>query len=745
MICSTERPGTSAERVPAVRARADLAAVRQRYQGRTSWIVKNPLSLEYFRLLEEEYFLLKQLDGVTSIAAVKRAFDAKFAPQTIDHAEIGRFLGLLHRQGLSVSTAPEQAATLDARRLKARRRDWLERYGNPLAIRIRGFDPEPLLAWLYPKVRWFFSPGCAALCCALMTAALLLIAARFDRFLAALPSFHEFFTPTNAVWLLVTLGIVKVFHELGHGLSCKHFGGESHELGFMLLCFMPTFYCNVTDSWLLPNKWQRAAIGAAGIYVELVLATTAVFVWRFTEPGVLHALALNVVFVCSVSTLVFNANPLLRYDGYYIAGDVFEVTNLGSKARDALRRMLGRACLGLKYEPDPFAPTEHASLFILYAVASSVYRAVVFVSIVWFLNEFFKPYRLDFIGHVLGAAAVVGLLVGPLMQLKQFVSVPGRMGQVNKSRLSLTLSVIGGLLVAAFVVPLPQRVYAPLEVRPRDAQAVYVESEGRIEQALVRAGDAVVAGQPLVRLTNVDLDLDVERLIGRRDEAKVTLASLHQQQFRDTTSAAQIRVAEQTLVAYEQLIAERRRDVERLLPKSPATGTVLPAPEIPPPDLIAGELAEWSGTPLDPRNVGCVLSPGTMLCRIGDSKSMEAVLLVDQGDVEFLALDQTVDVVLDELPGRTWRGNIREIAKTDVKAVPRPLSNKAGGEVVSETAAGGIERPRSAAYQVRVLPLDDEGGLLRIGLRGRAKIYAGRQTLAQMAGRMFEQTFRFEW
>ena len=181
--------------------------------------------------------------------------------------------------------------------------------------------------------------------------------------------------------------MTKVLHEFGHGLSCKHFGGECHEMGVMMLVLTPCLYCNVSDSWMLPNRWHRAAIGAAGMYVELVLASICTFIWWFTEPGPLNYICLNVMFICSVSTVMFNANPLLRYDGYYILSDVLEIPNLRQKASTILNRKLGAWCLGLEEPEDPFLPKRHQWLFALFTVASAVYRWVVTFSILVFLEQ----------------------------------------------------------------------------------------------------------------------------------------------------------------------------------------------------------------------------------------------------------------------------------------------------------------------------------------------------------------------
>ena len=180
--------------------------------------------------------------------------------------------------------------------------------------------------------------------------ALSLIVTNFESFQNKLPSFDNFFAANNWFLLAIVLGVTKVLHEFGHGLACKRFGGRCHEMGLMFLVLTPCLYANVSDSWLLKSKWKRAFIAAAGMYVELVIASIAVFVWWFSIPGLVHHLALNVIVVCSVSTLIFNANPLLRYDGYYILADLMEIPNLRQKSSAMLNRVSG--CL-LYTSPSP--------------------------------------------------------------------------------------------------------------------------------------------------------------------------------------------------------------------------------------------------------------------------------------------------------------------------------------------------------------------------------------------------------
>jgi putative peptide zinc metalloprotease protein len=318
---------SSASRPLPLRMRPDLSMRLHRYQGRPYWVVKEPIGLKYFRFQEEEFAILKMLDGNSSYESIKERFESEFAPQRITLQDLQHFIGMLHRSGLVAADAPGQGRQLKRRRDEYRRRELLGRLSNVLALRFKGIDPERLLNWMYPYIGWYFSKTAFFGVMAMALVAVALVTVQYDEFRAKLPAFHQFFGPNNWFWLGITLAVTKVLHEFGHGLSCKHFGGECHEMGVMFLVLTPCLYCNVSDSWLLPNKWHRAAIGAAGMYVEITLASLATFLWWLTEPGLFNHICLSVMFVCSVSTILFNGNPLLRFDGYYILSDIAEIPN----------------------------------------------------------------------------------------------------------------------------------------------------------------------------------------------------------------------------------------------------------------------------------------------------------------------------------------------------------------------------------------------------------------------------------
>ncbi len=221
-----------------------------------------------------------------------------------------------------------------------------------MALRLRGVDPNRFLGRVSPALGWLFSWWFVAASFLLMGAALGLVIVHFDTLRLRAPGFSCVFQRYNLLWLAVAVAFAKVLHELWRAATCRHFGGDCHELGLMFLVFTPCLYCNVSDAWMMSNKWRRMAIGAAGMWVEMMLASAATFVWWWTGPGLLNGLCLDLMFVCSASTLLFNGNPLLRYDGYYILSDWLEVPNLREQASGVVRRWWTRWAFGVETPTD---------------------------------------------------------------------------------------------------------------------------------------------------------------------------------------------------------------------------------------------------------------------------------------------------------------------------------------------------------------------------------------------------------
>ncbi|MFO0870606.1 MAG: HlyD family efflux transporter periplasmic adaptor subunit [Pirellulales bacterium] len=735
---------SSSSRPLRLRMRPDLTARKHRYHGRVFWVVKEPVGLNYFRFHEEEFAILQMLDGRASLDEIKEKFEDEFTPQKITFQDLLQFIGMLHRSGLVISEQPGQGRQLKKRGDQKRRQELLSKFSNVFALRFRGIDPDRLLNWLYPRTAWFFSRGFFVIWCLLGLSALLLVGVEFETFHARLPAFHEFFSAQNWIWLGITMAVVKVLHEFGHGLSCKHYGGECHEMGAMLLVFTPALYCNVSDSWMLPNKWNRAAIGAAGMYVEVFLASIATFLWWFSEPGLLNHICLSVMFICSVSTVVFNGNPLLRFDGYYILMDLSEIPNLRQKSTEVVRRFMIELCLGLEQPESPFLPQGNRLLFGLFTVAAVAYRWLVTFSILYFLNKVFEPYGLKVLGQIIALAGLFGLFVQPIWQLGRFFYTPGRMHKVKMPRVYGTLAVATAAVAAFLFVPLPCRVACTLELRPSAAESVYVNVPGRVVEWKVQPGDKVTPGVTLVRLENVDLEREVVDLEGQLRVAETGLANLERLRIHDPTAGLQIAPQREQIVALQKLLQEKTAELDKLQIAAASTGIVIPPPTRPQPRSPDGKLPGWTGSPFDPRNADAAYAEGDLLCLIGEPQVLEAVLVVDQADIDTVRVGDEVRIQLEAYPSQILPAKIEKIAHDMLEASPPALSIQHGGELDTRTDANGVARPLNPSYQARTGPLERGDLLLQVGMRGKAKITTPWRPLGSRVYRYLARTFHFE-
>jgi putative peptide zinc metalloprotease protein len=734
----------SASRPVRLRMRPDLSARQHRYHGKIFWVIKEPVGLNYFRFHEEEYAILQMIDGHTSLDEMKEQFEHEFTPQKITYQDLQQFIGMLHRSGLLISDAPGQGRELKKRGDQKWRREVLGKLANVFSLRFRGIDPERILNWLYRYTFWFFSPAFFVVWLGLALAALALVGVQFETFRLRLPTFHQFFAAENWFYLAITMAVVKVLHEFGHGLSCKHFGGECHEMGFMLLVFTPALYCNVSDSWMLPSKWKRAAIGAAGMYVEIFLASIATFIWWFSEPGVLNYVALAVMFICSVSTIVFNGNPLLRFDGYYILMDLSEIPNLRQKSTEVCKRFLVDLCLGIEQPESPFLPQRNRLLFGLFTVAAVIYRWVVVFSIMFFLNRVFEPYGLKIIGQLIALSGFIGLVVQPLWQLGKFFYTPGRMHKVKKPRLYGTIAAIAATLAFVVFVPLPFRVKCAVEVRPRNAQWIYAEVPGRLDSLRVRPGDHVDAEMTLVTLKNYDLQREVKELEGQLVDAETEMLNIQSQSRYDRKAVQQLQPLMQRIFALKNELKEKRSKLSHLDVRSPIAGTVMAPPAKSAKGKPDGRLAGWSGTPFEAKNADAFFLPSELLCLVGDPRDMEAVLVIDQSDIDFVHTGDPVSIRLDAYPSHTLVSKIEQISNDKLEVCPPSLSVQGGGEIDTRADATGVQRPISTQYQARTGALDADAMKLEMGFRGRGKISAKWQSLGFRLYRYVAKTFHFE-
>lgn len=683
-----------------LRLRPDLIVSAQRYEQRTCYVVKDPLSLRYYRFDERDHFLLQMLDGSHTMEEVQRRFEEHFRPQRLTWEDLEAFGQLLLQAGLADHDLPQAGQQLWERRQKRRRLEWLQRLTSILYIEIPLFDPDPLLTRLERRLGWLVRPWSLAAGLVVMLAALLLITLHFDAFRSRLPSFEEFFRFRNLVYLWLALAFVKVIHEFGHGLVCKAFGGEVHDMGALLMCLSPCLYLNVSDAWTFPEKWKRVLVGLAGIYVELLIAALATFVWWHTARELLvNQLCLSLMIVCSVNTVLFNGNPLLRFDGYYVLADWLEIPNLRERCNVAVQRFVVATCLGVQLPPEPSMAWGQRALFVAFAVASYLYSWIVTCGAIWFLSQFLKPYKLGTLSTLLALAAVGSMIGWPLYRLGKHC-YQRRLPTMQPLRVGVSLGAAGLLLLAFFFLPLPiSRIRETALVQPRvDAvEQTYLSVSGTLERLHVRDGQPVERGDILAEFRSLEVEGQLEEARTQLAVRLVQLQVLRQQLADSTDERERSRLA----TALAQVDGERRtwgkqlelhqKKLQSLVLRAPRSGTVLNAPRR---DEV-GKL--WDRGQTGP------------VCGIADTSQLQVLVPLTPADFQLVQQDRsadrspTVTIRVQGWGGRTWQGHVTHLPESEARHVPLGLTTRAGGTVPIKpgTATQG-HAPQSQLYLVGI-------------------------------------------
>lgn len=732
------KPIASIDRPLALRLRPDLDHVLVDVAGAATWIVKDPLTLEHFHFSTEEHALLQMLRRQVSLAEMSREFARQFPPRTIREPELWAFLSRLHEAGLLMSDAPGQGTELLERRRTEKLRSWSLAWAQLTAIRFRGINPDAALTKIHRHTRWLFSRTSLMLATLVVLFAASIVIGQFDGVRARLPELTVFADWRNLIWLLAAIGVVKVLHELGHALVCKHFGGEVPEMGVLLLVFIPCLYTDVTDAWRFASKWQRIAVSAAGMGVELLIASVATIVWWYAQPGLVQLITLDLMVVTTLGTLAVNGNPLLRYDGYYILADLVESPNLWQRSRDAFNDFASQWLLGNRTEEDALVPTRHRAWLAGYAVASKIYAAIVFAAIVWGLVLMLAPHRLENLAYILGLTLVAGTLVSPMSSALRFARNPARRRELRQGRLATvaTVSIVAAIVILAW--PVNYYVRAPLVLLPTDAARVYATVDGTLRTALP-AGQQVSANEPIAELENAEVAVELAKLTGEHELARLRLENLEKLRGADSEAGPKIPAARAALDDLTDQLADRRRDADRLTLVAPTAGILIPAPATSADHADDRRLPTWSGQLLEPLNQGALVEPGTLVCLVGDPKHLSAVLLVDDTDVPRVSPGQSVRLVLEQTPGEVLTGEVLDVARHDAESSESQMTARA--DLASLFA--GLTPPGRADthYQARVR-VDLPPHALAIGGRGEAKIAAERITFARWLMRYFAQTFR---
>ncbi|MCA8982230.1 MAG: hypothetical protein KDA76_00590 [Planctomycetaceae bacterium] len=720
-----------------LQARSDLKTVPIGFGGRLSYVVKDPLALNYHRLQPVQHHLLELMREPRCLPELQLALNEYEPSCQFEVRDVQRMLADFHEKGLLISKRPGQGTQLYLLRQKQMRQKVLQGLQSFLFLKVPGWSPETALRMLDPLRRLMLHPISVGMMLCLIVAALLLVAREHAEFQSRLPAFQQFFSWRNMPYLWLSIIVAKVVHEFGHAFVCRHFGAEPQQIGVMIMVFTPTLYCDVTDSWLLKNKWQRMAIGLGGPLFEASLASLALFVWWWTEPGTLHYVCLNLFLMSTVTNTIFNLNPLVKYDGYYILSDYLEIPNLKQQSDRAMQVAFCRYGLGVDLPRDPLSPESGNPWLLTYGIAAWCYRWLIMFGITLFMYTMLKPVGMQRFAFLL-LAVTLGM-----MGYAMFRGMKQAMQQIQPVKPApiryVILGSLGVAVVAAvLLIPIPYWITCQFELEPSNVLHLYSLTPGRLREVCVQPGDQVSAGDVLLRLHNPDLEdeLGKERMQLEIQEKRLLVARLK----RDDE---QIAAASDQMASIEARLENLLEQEKRLTIVAPISGRVYP-PQRKPGQLaeVRERLPQWSGSLFDASNRNAWVEKGMPVLSLAPEDRMQAVLLIDQNTRNDLAVGQPVLLQCHSWVGRYWSSEIREIGERDTDQPPAALAGNGSGVTVV-TDARGRQKMVSAAYR-GIVPLSEKAEIEPLlGTTGKARVIISHRTTAGWAWRLACQTFQF--
>lgn len=729
-MSNTDYRRAAADRILPLRARGDLRIVEMHFDGDAAYTVQDPITGEAFQFSSEEHVLLAALRQPVSLRMLQRELETAFAPRRATVEQIQQFVDRLYEQGLLVSETAGRGDELYQRGRRQRRHERWSNLLQVLSLRLGGFDVGPTVDRIYRAVDWAFSRVGLAIIVALAIGALATALGRASEIGLNLAGLGDLVSPRLwPVWVGAVIA-VKVAHEFGHALACRRFGARPREMGVLLLAGFPSLYCDVSDAWRLPSKWQRLGVSAGGMFVELLIASTAMLVWSRTEPGIVHAVALSLVVVCSVGTLAINANPLLRYDGYYILSDLLEVPNLAERSRGLVGGAWRNWLLGETTPVDPLlSPAKRRTLWF-YAIGSKIYMALVLGGLLILLLRVARPLQLQNLVYVFAIVTLVGMLARPAMAAFRMAINPAVRARLRWDRMGASSLMLFAALTAICYVPMQRRVAAPVVIVPAEAHPLFAAVGGELRFA-APVGAEVDQDDVVVKLSNPELEQALLEAQGLVRERRVRLAQLRTLQSSLPAASRQLPTARAELAAAEAELAERQAQVDGLTIRAPHAGRVVAAPERHASREAGDRLPVWHGSPLAAENLGAWIEPQTPLCVIAAGKGVVAWAGVEQADAPTVAPGQAVRLLVAEQPFTPLTGRVVQVARR-----ARRNHEDAAGKGPAQQSPLGDDR-----YHVVQIKVDGDGAPLLPGARGVAKITTDESNIGTLVMNSLRRTF----
>ncbi len=643
--------------------RSHVEINRHVYRGDVWYVIQDDATGRFHRFNDEAYSLIGLMNGQRSLEDIWHCAGEQLGDDMPSQDEVIKLLSQLHRVDVIQTDMPPDVLELNERREKARKTKFWSVIKSPLAVKFPLLDPEAFLNRTAGFSKWIYNPVMAVIWLVFILWALSQAAYHWpqltenlaDRILATENLF--------LIWLIYP--IVKLVHEFGHAYAVKRWGGEVHEMGVMFLIFMPVPYVDASSSASFRNKHQRMLVAAAGIMVEALIAAIAMWVWVNTEPGILRSVAFNTLLIAGVSTLLFNGNPLLRFDAYYVLSDALEIPNLGARSNKQIAYLCNRFLFGLTDEPSAAYSSAEAKWMVLYSITSFLYRIFITFSIIIFVVS-----KLFFIGIILAILSIYNMFGKPLLNIVRYLIMDRKLRQKRTRVWTVTSTISLAVLAFLFVIPYPKMTVAHgVFWVPDDAQ-IHAISTGFLTQINVASGQNVRPGDILFVSENDELNTRIKQADARLEEMMA----------RHSIAVADNRLSEASIILQE--VNHARAQLDKVLEEKRGLSVTSP---------IQGVFQMI--VPVDSENR--MIPRGTLLGYVLGSRDYRVRVAVSQDNIEAIRNDlNAVKVRVAEDIDNEMHALIVDQVPSAQKLLPSPaLSVSGGGQFALDP--GNQEQPES--------------------------------------------------
>jgi putative peptide zinc metalloprotease protein len=648
------------------------------YQGETWYVLHDKSTGRFHRLTPAAFDVLGLMDGHRTLADIHDQLVQQHPDGTSPTREdILHLVQYLHVADLLICDLPAKTADLFARQQKKRHEKWKRLITNPLTWHVPLGNPDKWLTALAPFMRWLISPVVGVIWLSVVALAIVQACVHWPALTTG--SMERLFSPANLLMLWLTYPLFKCLHELGHGLFTKLWGGQVNEWGVVFVVGTPLPYVDATAATGFVTKKKRLMVTAAGMAVELFLAATALLVWIQLNDGFLRDFLFNIIVIGSVSTLFFNGNPLMRFDGYHLLTDAIDQPNLASRATLQLNYVVKRFAFGIERLTTTARSMWESVGLVSYAVAALIYRIAMLLFIILIAIDYAPQ-----LGVVIGVWLIGIQVVWPLVKGMVFLGRDRQLTGTRTRAVGVSGGVLAALLAVLFWLPLPESTSIEGIVWLPDAQRVKVQSSGVVVSLAIPSGEHVQAGDVIAILDNPTLRADLAVV-----DAKIIEVEARYQHVwvSDRVQALAFEEDLAALRSERHLLAER---VAHLEIKAPSSGRFRRMQS----HQLTGSFLQQG------QEIGIIETGGTM--RVRAVATQDEIGLIREST-------RSVNAALTSDIARTTPMRLTETAPISTYEVPHPaLGTTGGGRIALLTDPSGIAKTPEPVFVVEVVATEDK-------------------------------------